>query len=213
MGVMGGNIETTTKLQFNQQDVITIAVSRAEGMMQAKLSESMALIKATEKEIKETEKAIKSKLDAFGLNHVKEKADAVVAALTALGVAKPRYSVDARTTDQSGGEGADGVKKVRVSIELKTGDNNYSQIGVFHLVDTPQEVVELKGKIPELGKVLSEAREEAVSWRKKLGSVSTLERKYRAKLVERELGKTEEGQALIDSIGFDFNNDVLMLGN
>jgi len=185
----------------DKNDVLAVAISKAERFMQTHLAEA-------HKEIKRLERSIKDHSDNL-TKYVGSLADK----LAKPGIAKLEAAKEAcgsKAKVDSSCEMDVAKRTFKVNITFKNdgwGANTFGQLkGDFDSAAT-----ELAESLDKNGKLLAEAREAAVDWRRKLSQIPTLERQYRARLAEAALSKTEEGQQLLDALSGDFEADVLAL--
>lgn len=199
----GGNpIVVSTAVNFTQNDLITVAVSKAETTMQAKSKAAMTHIASLEKRINAAKDEITKLLCDAANAACKEGYDALAEALKKLGAVS--------TSIIKYDEKDDGID-VWVEVKVRGNDSYYSPKTPTKSLPIPDGVAKLKAEIKEKEEELAKAREEAVTWRRKLAQIPTLERKYRAQLVEKEMNKTEGGRDLLAGIGAEFEQDIMML--
>lgn len=197
-------ISTTTELKFNQQDVITVAVARAEELMNSELKKAQGEIVEIEKSIKADEKEIETSLKDAANAEMLAKVTAVAKSVADAGLGKVNASVSYSIDNNDS-------TILLITGKVTTPKDSYYGLSFAASTKVPEKVAGLRTKIGESHAKLTETRETAVGWRKRLGSIGSLERKYRAQLVEKQLGATEEGKELLASIGVSFEKDILQL--
>jgi hypothetical protein len=185
---------------LNMDDVLSVVTSRAERSFSVSLGESKTAVSNLEKAIKAKQTEIKKRTDEECLALVTAKADAARPGVEALG-----GKVEATPYGTRDG-------KLQATITIKKGDGGYNHSVEFtYKGDKSKVLVALEDELTDLQEKLATATQEAMGWKKKLASIPTLERQYKAKIAEAKLASSTDGQALLDLLTEDLEQNMLAL--
>jgi hypothetical protein len=192
----------TSDIHIDKNDLLAVAVSKAELHMQQQLANATREIRRLERALKDGTTGLKEKIAQLAAKLAKPGVKALEAAREACG-SKARVETNWDMQQEKG--------TFEVTISIKSNDHygsaNFGTLkGAFD--DAAQKLV---AQLESDSQKLTDTRETAVDWRKKLAQIPTLERQYRARLAEATLSKTEKGQALLEALGGQFEQDVLAL--
>lgn len=188
----------TVNGNMNIDDVLTVVTSRAEMKYNANLADAKKRLDEVGKEIKDNEKILNNKKESESLALAKEHIDAISPTIKALG-----GSVKASSALPNG-------DSLQCQVCISQGNGYYN---VPFMVQGPKskELVELEQKLAGLLEQQAVIQKEALQWKKKLASIPTLERQYKARIAEAKLAASEDGQALLDMLTGDLEQNILNL--
>lgn len=191
-------------IQIDKNDLLAIAVSKAELYMQNQLAAATKEIRQLEKAIKAGEASLTAKVTALA-------AVATQPSCTQLEEAKKLCASSAKVRVRS--EMQQDKRTFSADILIVRRDDRYNDGFTFGHVtgNFDSDTTAVAERLEADSEKLDNAREAAVSWRKRLAQIPMLERQYRARLAEATLSKTEHGKALLDALGNQFESDVLAL--
>lgn len=208
-----GALALVPKLDANigldKNDVIAIAVSKCETVMNQKIVSLDKSIKDAEKRIKDNDKKLRTAISAIAEKHTKKAAADFIKAGKTFG-----KSLTTDTTWDFRHRCHDDQKEISVTLCIRdprdtNGYNDtFSLSDVVPLTKKEQDLQELIQKDREL---ITATKEEIVQWRRRLSKIDSLERQYRAKFAEASLSQSEAGRALLDAIDSKHEEDVLAL--
>jgi hypothetical protein len=75
----------------------------------------------------------------------------------------------------------------------------------------PSSIQNIQAKLVQAREEYGISGDQIIELRKKISQLPSLERQYKARLVESQLAKTEAGQALLDSLTFDLEDQLRLL--
>jgi len=182
------------KVDINADAIVTVAVSKAEKAMNATIAEKAKEIKAAELAKKTAEKNLADALEAHGKDLLGAAETAFKdAAKLAGGSIKTELTVAVAAT----------VKEVEATLRVhaSSGYGGYTQ---FQKTCEPSEaVVTSVAEAKRLEEALVALRAEVVAVRRRLTNLPSLERSFKARIIEGQLGKTDAGRELLDQLGLD----------
>ena len=196
-------LEVVTKVDFDKQDIVTVAVAKIEALIRKKV------------------RGFKESRDTFAnmIAVSKEK-------IGDIGEANPPKSMKSKLVKLDKGLKASGVlKTIGVQIVFEHHHNKNYYTLQFYKHEKPSRTLNiaytetaytkaqksLDEKIEKMQKQKGIAITEGVTWKSKLSDMSAVERQMRAKVVEAELNKTAEGKALIHVLTKDYEDTIKML--
>lgn len=190
------NSSIVTDIRLDKNDLLTVVLSRAEQKMQMAVQEAMAKVKGLEKDQSKADAALKEAVAAVAPAHYKDAIEKFKVALASVDSTVSLTTTGQLKTDNQNNH----TDKVAIELRINSSGGYNNNLCFSTTVATPEAV---KSKVAELAAVqanLQTAREEVVTWRKKLANLPSLERQYKAKLVETQLSKTEDGKDLLASL-------------
>lgn len=185
---------------LNMDDVLTVVTSRAERGFNASLSQAKTKVSSLEKTIKAKQNEIATRTTEECMTLVTAKADAARPGIEAMG-----GTVTAKAN------GTRGDKIVGTVSVQRPGDSYNGSIDFTFTADKSKVLVAMEQELTDLQESLSVATQEAMGWKKKLASIPTLERQYKAKIAEAKLATSTDGQALLDLLTEDLESNMLAL--
>jgi cell division protein FtsB len=192
---VNGELLTSVGVQLTKEDVIAIAVSRAELGLQASLKDLQSTQAALTKQIKEKNEGLAAVIKIVGDSKYGAIAARLNGDLASAGL-KPTAAVIALATP-------DGV-----SVRLSVG-GYHNEVSV--LLPRPPAMVEIEKQLAELTATKTAAAERICDLKKQLSQISSLERTYRARLAEEIVSNMPGGEALIAKLTAGINADLLAL--
>jgi predicted RNA-binding protein len=187
---------------LNMDDVLTVVTSRAETNFNQNLAEAKKKASALEKDIKAKQDKIGKMLETECLAQVKEKVDALRPTIESMG-----GKVTAKPEERNSKD----VIRTHVIIQY-TNTNSYNNQITFTVEGAKSnDILEQEKELSDLHEALTTVQQEALGWRKKLQSIPTLERQYKAKIAEAKLATSEDGLALLDILTGDLEKSMLAL--
>ncbi len=203
----------TSDLQINKDDVLSIAVSEAERLMQAQVSHYKRQVKELQASIETDEKQLKVICQKHAEATYRTAMNTVVRGLTGIGYGGLKVHIGHTTPATADAQPKRYAVQLNVAhgtTESESGRNLLSQT-VY--TDIPEDAAALLDAIRATQKEKEVAVNEGVVWKQKLAGIGTLEREYRARLAKLALGKTEEGRALLNDFMTSVEQSVLLLAN
>jgi protein subunit release factor A len=186
---------------LNMDDVLSVVTSRAERSFNTSFAEAKTKVSSLEKAIKAKQTEIKKRTDEECLALVTDKANAARPGIEALG-----------GTVTALAQGCSREGNLQASIEIKKGNGGYnSSVDFSYKGDKSKVLLAMEQELTDLQEKLSEATQEAMGWKKKISSIPTLERQYKAKIAEAKLASSQDGQALLDLLTEDLEQNMLAL--
>lgn len=199
-------------------DVLSIAVSRAETMMQEKVDEQKAVYEDLSKQVIALTNEIKldcSKDAEIKFGDAIESAKNGYTTLTEIPV---EHSIDIVVSGLNEVSSLkNGHYQATISLQERQnrtdvyGYHNRSFCQTVRTVKIPSDVVAKLTNLHKLEKQAKEAQESAVLWRRKLSNIDKLERTYRGRIAEQKLSQTEEGRSVIQALVGNVQDDILSL--
>lgn len=173
-------------------DILSVAVSEAEGKLQKVLKEGVAQNKAIEARIKQIGKDVDVQIDLLQAEcGLKEDIDNANKYLSKL------FDISIRVT-------ADIEKKekiIRYSYECGHKGNHRK-------VPFSPEITRLVELFDSEKESLEQVRADVAETRKRLANIPALERRYRGKLVANQLEKTADGKSLLKVITANMEEEL-----
>jgi len=203
-----------TNVNFDKNDVILVAVAKAEKQLRKNVKEEMEKQKAAEERVKEIDELLDKEADTYP-----HAVKLIVKKVTELA---KMYDVDAKEVkpvidieheiNYGYGDSEPNEEGNRYTVSYKHRRSGYVSIRVIK--DTPLTAIQ-----KNLCKQKRTAKEEAqihqstaLEWKRKLSDIDTFERQIKAYVIEQSLGTTEEGKKLLESMDKNFENTIKMIG-
>ena len=185
-------------------DVLSVVTSRAETRLHTELSNAKKTLKEAQAEQKRLENEVAKVTKADEQQHGETLAavlrDAVVKAGGTVRVIKKAYD--------SGRRDEDGNLTCNVDVGGGGSHNTATFVARFK---PSTELQKLEADVEKVVFLVENAQTVALGWRKKLANLPLLERRQRAKLAEKKLSGSEEGQELLDRLTENFEAELLAL--
>ena len=204
-------IEVSSKIDINMDQLVMVGTAHIERTLKGKIKDLMSVIRTLRSELKiaekklpvETENALpkdvlasKQKLESlFKLLKI-EHVNLVVSISIDVENEVNQYQLDLQAKKKSS-YGRDLIDEM---LLIKSSCN---------LTESQKLVMEQINGIKEK---LDEKNEVVVELRRKLADVDSMERQMRARVVESQLSKTEQGKDLLESIMAKFDEDIELMG-
>ncbi len=190
------NSSIVTDIRIDKNDLLTVVLSRAEQKMQVAVQDAMNKVKALEKDQGKADAALKEAVSAVSGTHYKDAIEKFKAALALVDATATVTTTSQLKTDNQNNY----TDKVAVEMRVTSTGGYNSSLCFSTTVPTTDAIKAQIAEITGIKASLQTAREEVVTWRKKLANLPALERQYKAKLVEAQLSKTEDGKDLLASL-------------
>lgn len=223
-------LQYTGSLDIDKNDIIAVAVTQAEDHMNLQLSQLQESVKETSKEVDELKQRIHESRISILKKEMSKKADAICKQLDKLGMdCDVNYVTYDRVLGYSTKDRLDALSQREMfsgSVIIEVAEKGtYGEAGdallltrcgsqqlkfdVVLQVDKPTQLA--IGRLGELEEELKEKRAECLKWKRRLSQVPALERKYKARLAQARLGKTEKGREILERLTGTISEDVLAL--
>ncbi len=178
-----------------------VVTSRAEREFNTRLGEAKRELSNLEKEIKVKDAEIKKKTTEEALATVTEHADQLRPIIVQLG--------GTVITQQANLYGVDAENNVGGIVQVK-GESNYNA-SFSKQVPKSKVLKALEEERAELITKKAETEQLAMSWKKKLTQIPSLERQYKAKIAEAKLSQSADGKEMLDLLTADLDKNMLAL--
>jgi hypothetical protein len=198
---------TTLDMGLDKNDVLAIAVSRAELQLQKLLKDETDTAKLYDQQATKIKERIKLEAEGSARDSYNHKVVNLRSALKAFSSSHTvGFDVKIRFPDQH----CLGEKYTLVTITATGG--RYDNMSVVNeQVPFTEEHEELYKQYEAEIKKASEHKAVAVEIRRKLGNISTIERQMRARLAEAHLRQSADGEVLLQRLTGDLNDAVKAL--
>ena len=208
-----------TELNFDKDDVAAIAIAEAEKKMRQNIKDLSKQITDCEAAIIHTKDDIQKQGEAVIETKTAAAMKAIRSGLKAtkvknfLPILNMSINVCAYNEFNKNAE----INTYTISAAIVSGVN-LEQIGTElrlqrdSLPCSQLQKVAMK-KLASLQTQKRDLTNEALSWRKKLGDMPTLERQIKAALARDQVERTKEGKALVHKLITNFDTTVKLLGN
>ena len=199
-------LEVVTKVDFDKQDIVTVAMAKIERLIRKKVRELKTSRDHCAGKIIEANKMISS----FGENNLpKEMVKKLVQMEKGFKVAGISKIIGGEIkfylTNKNDYE-------LKISKKNESGDFTGLSISImFKSVSYSKTQNKFKKEIEKVEEAKNQAITEGVTWKSKLSDMAAIERQMRAKVVEAELYKTAEGKALVDILTKNYEDTIKLL--
>lgn len=195
-------MDITTEIRIEKQDLVTLAIANGEKKMRKELAALKATIATADKNIADLEKrleeetqrlipkTIQNMVKRFNDNKdidIQQKLSCRIYRGTDNNV------VEISIGQKGGGWGSTYVTLASKKVPFSTAQTNF------------------KVAIKEQQELKEQVQQEAVDIRRKLSDIPAFERQMRARIVELELGKTDEGRKYLASLTDGAVDDAIKL--
>jgi hypothetical protein len=197
----GRQLEVTTTVELNKQDVVTVAMAKIEMHIRKNVRESKKKIGELEQLISEAENEIKALSKAGIPKAMKTKQEKLDKGIKAAGIKDINVNITVQDLSSR--------HSTNYLLVLDGSSNHITVETAF--IDYTKAQMKLVDSIKEMKKQKDAIAEDAVRWKSKLSDMTALERQMRAKVVESELSKTKDGKALIAVLTKDYEETVNLL--
>jgi hypothetical protein len=196
-----------------REDAAAIILVQAEEMMTRKKEEAMRLRAATLKEVDklqaEAMELAKEQADEYAKDAQDAFKDSELALLLQIGKGlrcTALFSLPHRNEEKKRWE------KMSVALTFEgPKDSHMSYFGQTVYIVADPEVTKRLTKAAKLNKLAGEQHAEAIQWQKKLSQMNRFERVTRANVAAHNLGKSDEGAALLEHLQSTMADDIAAL--
>lgn len=188
--------------QITQQDMVTVAVAKAEKHIREQLARSIEKVSNLEIQLRTNSKNTYTEIETAIREQLKEHLQKLEEGITGLGI-KATTNIICQSYDST---------EIKYTIRIAVATNNYGPEATG-TIKTPPKVAELYNTTAQLSEELTAERKAIVEYRNQLNNIPILERQYRAKFVEDQLKQSEGGRALLASIGNTLIDDIKAIAN
>jgi hypothetical protein len=214
-------LEIYTEIDFDKDDVATIAVAEAEARIRKTIQNLMAQTKQLESDIQKMQDKFYDIGDALIKTKFTSKIQTIKDGLikTKVPHLDVRIHSNIKTVQwldlKQNSELSKKINAYSITIVKKSKDNQR----VLDTITVEDSAIAINKEQRDLTKSIHDAdnrlrtsKSETIDWRRKLSDIPTLERQVKAKLAKDHLSKSKEGKALINGLINDFDNTVKLLG-
>lgn len=187
-------------IKIDKNDLVTVAVSRAERTLNASLVEANAALKASEKRKSELTKSLE-KTDQAAAESLVGKAAAAFKAAAETVNGKVNTTISSTTSGD----------KFTATLQISQPNGGYGNFGFSVSAALSGDQLGLIAELKTVQDDITQHRDNVLAIRSRLAKLPSLERQYRAQLVEAELNKTEAGKDLLAAFNGDIAKDILAL--
>lgn len=189
-------------------DVLSVVTSRAETHFHKELTEAKKRLREAEADAKrldsEATSRYRTECQEAGEALAKKLRPVITEAGGTVSVSKPdHWRTERRERDDNG--------KLTCGVAISSKDRNSYQTTFTACAEPSATLVALEAGAEAAKGVVAEAQTIALEWRKKLANVPLLERRARAKLAEAKLSESADGQAVLDLLTDNLENELLAL--
>lgn len=219
----GGSMNSLVRanIEVTQADLVTVAVSRAETHLQNQLEELKTRISAIESE----KKSIQEQAEFMVNKHVKdlyseqiERINKAVAAIGSDATVETDHSFCSKKAafplQAPNSTSFSSASHIKIIFRMCSAHDRHVLGSSFCLSDITIPIADvviadvvrlsaLQSRFNDLKSELETETQKTIGIRKKLSSIPTLERRFKAMLVENQLASTPAGRDLLASIGLD----------
>ena len=188
-------------LGIDKNDVLAIAVSRAEAGLIQTVESYAASAKETDKEIAQKLKELEKACEANLPDEIASLAKTIPSQLHKFGV--PQATI-CRVFDRH-------EKTYSLKLTCKTSYGGSNSLGTVSFTFAELKVAELDEEITALEEKSKELKMKSLESRKRLSNISTLERAVRGRLAEARLREMENGEEVIQAVLADLDLNVKAL--
>jgi hypothetical protein len=214
-------LEIYTEIDFDKDDVATIAVAEAEARIRKTIQNLMVQTKQLESDIQKMQDKFYDIGDALIKTKFTSKIQTIKDGLikTKVPHLDVRIHSNIKTVQwldlKQNSELSKKINAYSITIVKKSKDNQR----VLDTITVEDSAIAINKEQRDLTKSIHDAdnrlrtsKSETIDWRRKLSDIPTLERQVKAKLAKDHLSKSKEGKALINGLINDFDNTVKLLG-
>lgn len=187
-------------------DVLSIVVVRAEETYKAGLKSALEVLEAARKDVTATNKAIRTQALADGEAKFADKVAKLKAGLEVFGytakISLNGWCNDTNCLNNSG--------MVPFVVSIMRPNNSATE--TIELPEKPTKAHQAAIAAHEAAKQhVAKCEAEALEWRRKIQSIPTLERQYKAKIATAKLKTDDGGKALLEFIERDLDQTIAAL--
>lgn len=186
--------------------ILAAGLSRAEEFAESEMARCRLEAEKAQKEEEKLIKAFEAEGKKLANAHFKQQVKDIQSALDSIGIKG--------TEAQCGFAMLDGETRYSLTIIGKKHSKRASHsanISKQIVVKTPASLKKILDQMAQQVKKAKEWSAQAMEFKKRLSRLPQLERKLRGRLAEQKLSKTAEGQAIIDSMTLNIQQEVMKL--
>jgi hypothetical protein len=189
-------------------DVLSVVTSRAETRFHTELTEAKKRLREAEADAKrldgEATSQYRTECQAAGEALARKLRPVITEAGGVVSIGKPEeWRAGRRERDEDG--------RLTCGVSISSQDQRSYQTTFTARVEPSAKLVALEAAVDAARNAVAEAQTIALEWRKKLANVPLLERRARAKLAEAKLSESADGQAVLDLLTDNLENELLAL--
>jgi len=205
--MMAKELEITTTMDFDKQDIVTVAVANIEALIRKNVRDSKARRNELTKKIADTHRAIQSAGETSVPKVMAQKSAQIEKALKSAGLVK---TIGARIKFNL----ADLTNDYQLHIVKKDNLGKFIKESIsimYKSTDFTKKQKALMEKVSKMEKNKTTIISDGVKWKAKLSDMSAVERQMRAKVVEAQLNKTAEGKALVNILTKNYEKTIKLI--
>jgi len=199
-------VEVTTTVELNKQDVVTVAMAKIESHVRKRVREAKQKISELDKLIGEKQLLVETESERIIPAPMLARRRKMEKGVRDAGFKDIVYRINS--------EQFENTKTNRYTASI----NKETDRGISHAIVLEIEIKDFNKSqsnaiddIAKMRKQKSDLADEAVRWKSKLSDMAAVERQMRAKVVESELEKTKDGKALIAILTKDYEETINLL--
>lgn len=213
---MTSELTTMAELNFDKNDVASIAIAEAEVRMRQNIKNLTAQIADCDHAIQKTKEEIEKQGEILIEQKIAATVKRIKSGLKATKV--KNFCVEVETqVDVYSSNNSNKYDPNNYKISAVLYKDKEKVVGRLTLesdcLPSNQLQKTAQKNLAVFESQKSNLTKEALEWRKKLGDMPTLERQIKAALARRQIESTKEGKALIQGLVKNFDNTVKLLGN
>lgn len=216
--IIDAGFALSTEVSVDKEDVLAIAVSQAETLANDEIAQAMADAEFANKEIGKYDRLAQATVEVRGNEEwISAKADLE----TTLKSVDPKCSVifsvshaiDGAVTDDDdeGAEPARVYKTMQTKLYVSLDRCTSSTLCFTRKLKLPKAALAALKRRTAAGVAKEEALQRAYEWKRRLANIPLLERQARGKIAAHQLGRTEQGRAILEQLVGNIAKDVLAL--
>lgn len=194
-------VNKNVDLSIDKNDVLAIAVSRAEAGLIQTVEDYAASARETDREIAQKLKELEKTCEANLPDETASLTKTIPSQLSKLGAAQVWIH---KTIERNG-------KSYRLQLVSKVSYGGNVTLGEISFTFEELKVAELDQEITALEEKSKELKIKSLEARKRLSNISTLERAVRGRLAEARLREFENGEEVIRAVLADLDLNVKAL--
>lgn len=213
-------LEISTGIEFDKDDVATIAVAEAEVRIRKTIKQYAAQVASVERLIEINKDKIINAGKTLVDSKFAQKIKTIKAGLVKTGIPRLDVTVFTEVSAISWNqlkESPSAKNFNAYSLFIVKTDKSDKQFvdkltveqGAFPATKEQRSLAKL---IHDDNEKLTALKKESIDWRRKLSDIPMLERQVRAKLAKDHVSKTKEGKAMIEGLVNNFDETVKFLG-